>query len=173
MLGVTEKESADFFSMRSGDSTVRVNSTMTVKQTIALAQMIPQYRETDGLGRRRLLTPDEILRFPNDELLIVIRGENVLRAKKFDFTGHPFAKMMTNASIFDYRPQQKLKISQTEYGQSAKSVSEPDRRSDSQTGSEQRTESQTDEESSNRPQADTKRSAAGKLFAASKPPDEF
>ena len=83
MLGVTEQEGAEFFSLRSGDSTVRVNSTMMVKKTIAVAQMIPQYRETDGLGRRRLLTPDEILRFPNDEVLIVIRGENVLRAKKF------------------------------------------------------------------------------------------
>jgi len=67
MLGVTEKEGAEFFSLRSGDSTVKVNSTMTVKKTIAVAQMIPQYRETDGLGRRRLLTPDEILRISGDQ----------------------------------------------------------------------------------------------------------
>ena len=104
MLGVTEQEGAEFFSLRSGDSTVRVNSTMAVKRTIAIAQLIPQYRETDGLGRRRLLTPDEILRFPNGELLIVIRGENVLRAKKFDYTGHPYAKRIVRTSIFDYKP---------------------------------------------------------------------
>ena len=104
MLGVTEKEGAEFFSLRSGDSTVRVNSTMTVKHTITVAQMIPQYRETDGLGRRRLLTPDEILRFPNDELLIILRGQNVLRARKFDYTGHPYAKQLVRTSIFDYNP---------------------------------------------------------------------
>jgi type IV secretion system protein VirD4 len=102
MLGVTEQEGAEFFSLRSGDSTVRVNSTMTVRRTIAIAQMIPQYRETDGLGRRRLLTPDEILRFPNDELLIIIRGENVLRAKKFDYIKHPYSKNLVPTSIFEY-----------------------------------------------------------------------
>jgi type IV secretion system protein VirD4 len=107
MLGVTEQESAEFFSMRSGDSTVRVNSTMAVKQTMALAQMIPQYRETDGLGRRRLLTPDEILRFPNEELLIVIRGQNVLRANKFDFEQHPMGKKLPKTSIFHYCPSKK------------------------------------------------------------------
>jgi len=105
MLGVTEQEGAEFFSLRSGDSTVKVNSTMAVKQTIAIAQLIPQYREMDGLGRRRLLTPDEILRFPNDELLIVIRGENVLRAKKFDYLMHPYAKKIRQISIFDYCPR--------------------------------------------------------------------
>jgi len=105
MLGVTEQEGAEFFSLRSGDSTVKVNSTMAVKRTIAIAQMIPQYRETDGLGRRRLLTPDEILRFPNDELLIVLRGENVLRAKKFDYIKHPYARKITRACIYDYYPR--------------------------------------------------------------------
>ena len=114
MLGVTEKEGADFFSLRSGDSTVKVNSTMVVKHTITVAQMIPQYRETDGLGRRRLLTPDEILRFPNDELLIILRGENVLRAKKFDYTKHPYAKRPVTSSIFDYHPEQNSEYEEPE-----------------------------------------------------------
>jgi type IV secretion system protein VirD4 len=49
MLGVTEQEGAEFFSLRSGDSTVKVNSTMTTKQTLAVAKFIPQYRESEGL----------------------------------------------------------------------------------------------------------------------------
>ena len=65
---------------------------MTTRQSLALAQVIPQYRYTEGIGRRRVLTPDEVLRLPNDELLIIIRGQKVLRAKKFDFTEHPYAK---------------------------------------------------------------------------------
>lgn len=153
MLGVTEQEGAEFFSLRSGDSTVRVNSTMAVKQTIALAQLIPNYRETDGLGRRRLLTPDEILRFPNDELLIVIRGENVLRAKKFDFTSHPYAKRMVPASIFDYNPRyEPSEVFRTELEHPMESQTEADTRSDSHTD---------------------KKPKSSKLFAAAKPPDEF
>ncbi len=112
MLGCTEDQTADYFSIRSGDMTVTVNSTMAVKQTITIAQMIPHYRESEGMGKRRLLTKDEIYRLPNDEMLIVIRGENVLRCNKFDFTGHPYAKHMVQSNIFNYKPG----ISQTEPG---------------------------------------------------------
>ena len=102
MLGATDDVSAQYFSARSGDMTVEVNSTMTTRQSIALAQVIPQYRYTEGIGRRRVLTPDEVL--PNDELLIIIRGQKVLRAKKFDFTEHPYAKECVKAHIRDYKP---------------------------------------------------------------------
>ena len=103
MLGCTDDVTAEYFSARSGDMTVEVNSTMTVRQSIAIAQIIPQYRYTEGLGRRRLLTPDEVLRLPNEELLIIIRGQKVLRARKFDYTGHPYARECVKASIQDYR----------------------------------------------------------------------
>lgn len=102
MLGCTDDVSAEYFSARSGDMTVEVNSTITTRQSIAIAQVIPQYRYSEGLGRRRVLTPDEVLRLPNDELLIIIRSQKVLRAKKFDYTGHPYAKDCTKVSIQDY-----------------------------------------------------------------------
>ena len=156
MLGVTEKEGADFFSLRSGDSTVKVNSTMTVKQTIAVAQMIPHYRETDGLGRRRLLTPDEILRFPNDELLIILRGENVLRAKKFDYIKHPYAKRLETTSILDYYPEQLL---EAEKGQPDGQPAEPARQDEPQR--------ETDLPDIN------KKKPASKLYATTKPPEGF
>ena len=107
MLGCTEEQTAEYFSARSGDMTVDINSTMTVKQTITIAQIIPQYRHTEGMGKRRLLTPDEVLRIPNDEMLIIIRGEKVLRANKFDFTGHPYARRMIQTSVMDYYPSDK------------------------------------------------------------------
>lgn len=104
MLGCTDDVSAEFFSVRSGDMTVEVNSTMTTRQSIAIAQMIPLYRYSEGLGRRRLLTPDEVLRLPPDELLIIIRGHKILRAKKFDYTGHPYSKEMEKTSIQEFIP---------------------------------------------------------------------
>ena len=104
MLGCTDDVTAEYFSARSGDMSVMINSTMTVRQTIAVAQLIPQYRQTEGQGRRRLLTPDEILRLPNDELLCVIRGHNLLRLKKLDYTRHPMAKELQPSSIMNYTP---------------------------------------------------------------------
>lgn len=104
MLGCTDDVTAEYFSARSGDMSVIINSTMTVRQTLAVAQFIPQYRQTEGQGRRRLLTPDEVLRLPNDELLCVVRGYNLLKLKKLDFTKHPMAKEVKRCSIQEYTP---------------------------------------------------------------------
>ncbi len=104
MLGCTDDVTAEYFSARSGDMSVQVNSTMTVRKTIAIAQLIPQYRHTEGHGRRRLLTPDEVLRLPNEEMLCVIRGCNVLKLNKLDFTKHPISKQIQKASVYEYTP---------------------------------------------------------------------
>ena len=82
-----------------------VDSTMTVKKTVAVAQVIPQYRETQGQGKRKLLTPDEVLRLPHEEMLVIIRGQKMLKLNKFDYTRHPMSRDMIRTSILDYRPQ--------------------------------------------------------------------
>lgn len=104
MLGCTDDVSAEYFSARSGDMSIQVNSTMTVRQTIAVAQVIPQYRQTEGQGRRRLLTPDEVLRLPNEELLCIIRGCNMLKLTKLDYTKHQMSKQIVKSSVMDYHP---------------------------------------------------------------------
>ena len=114
MLGATDDVSAEYFSARSGDMTVEVNSTMTTRQSLALAQVIPQYRYTEGIGRRRVLTPDEVLRMPNDELLIIIRGQKILKAKKFDFIAHPYAKECVRCRIQEYKSHPARQAAQSE-----------------------------------------------------------
>ena len=115
MLGCTDDVTAEYFSSRSGEMSVQVNSTMTVRQTIAVAQVIPQYRHTEGQGRRRLLTADEVLRLPNEEMLCIIRGCNILKLSKFDFTNHPMSKQIIKKSIMDYSPSSLFSLPQTEY----------------------------------------------------------
>lgn len=88
----------------SGDMSIEVNSTMTVRKTIAVAQVIPQYRQTEGQGRRKLLTPDEVLRLPNEEMLCIIRGCNILKLNKLDYTKHPMSRRMVRTSVMDYHP---------------------------------------------------------------------
>ena len=105
MLGCTDEVTADYISDRSGDMSIQVDSTMTVKKTVAVAQVIPQYRETQGQGKRKLLTPDEVLRLPHEELLVIIRGQNILKLNKFDYTRHPMSKEMVPVSIMDYNPR--------------------------------------------------------------------
>lgn len=105
MLGCTDEVTADYISDRSGDMSIQVDSTMTVKKTVAIAQVIPQYRETQGQGKRKLLTPDEVLRLPHDEMLVIIRGQNILKLNKFDYTRHPMSREMVRISIMDYHPR--------------------------------------------------------------------
>ena len=104
MLGCTDDVTANYFSARSGDMSIQVQSTMMTKQSMALAQVIPQYRETQGHGRRKLLTPDEVLRLPPNEMLVVIRGQNILKLTKFDYTNHPMSTELIPVSIYDYNP---------------------------------------------------------------------
>lgn len=105
MLGCTDDVTAEYISDRSGEMSIQVDSTMTVKKTVALAQVIPQYRETQGQGRRKLLTSDEVLRLPHEEMLVIIRGQNMLKLKKFDYTRHPMSKELVPTTIQDYNPR--------------------------------------------------------------------
>ena len=77
---------------------------------------------------------------------------NVLRANKFDFTKHPYAKKMIPASIFDYYPH-----------------SEPTSRPEPVP----QAESQTEPKKPDEPQTEKKPPAEPKLFAAAKPPVAF
>lgn len=104
MLGCTDDVTANYFSARSGDMSIQVQSTMMTKQSMAVAQVIPQYRETQGHGRRKLLTPDEVLRLQANEMLVVIRGQNILKLTKFDYTNHPMSRELIPVSIYDYNP---------------------------------------------------------------------
>ena len=149
MLGCTDDVSAKYFSERSGEMSIEVNSTMTVRKTIAVAQLIPQYRHTEGQGRRKLLTPDEVLRMPNDELLCIIRGYNVLKLNKFDYTKHPLSWKIRKTSVFAYNPERV----------NDKSDSTTDERPEENPAREKR---------EGKPVAKTK-----KLYGSSKPPSEF
>lgn len=123
MLGCADDVTAEYFSGRSGDMSIEVNSTMTVRKTLAVAQIIPQYRHTEGQGRRRLLTPDEVLRLPNDEMLCVIRGSNILKLKKFDYSRHPLYAQIRKTSVQDYLPSVMAEIEPEEVPENQKEKS--------------------------------------------------
>ena len=41
---------------------------------------------------------------PNEEMLCIIRGHNILKLDKLDFTKHPMARHIVQRSILDYKP---------------------------------------------------------------------
>jgi len=110
MLGCTDELTSEYFSNRSGEMTIEVNNVMTNRKTIAIAQLIPEYRQMDGVGRRQVLTPDEVLRVPRNQLLCVVRGCNILFLDKVDYTRHPYYERIRQISINDYYPKPKEEV---------------------------------------------------------------
>ena len=100
-LGCTDMLTAEYFSDRIGTASVEVEGTMRELNTMHITDYTPRFRKTNSLGRRPLLTPDEVLRLPPDQVLIFIRGQKVMRAKRFDYSLHPDYTTPVNACVKD------------------------------------------------------------------------
>ena len=70
-----------------------------------LTDYVPEFRETQSVGRRFLLNPDEVLRLPIDEAFVIIRGQKILKVKKFDYTKHPEYRKLVPCKITDHVPE--------------------------------------------------------------------
>ena len=56
------------------------------------------------MGRRKLMTMDEIMRMPLDKELLILRGQKVLELEKFDYTLHPDSKKIIKSKATNYIP---------------------------------------------------------------------
>ena len=103
-LGCTDELTAQFISNRTGEITIGVTSTQKVLSTWQVSNYAPQYRETTSVGRRKLMTMDEIMRMPLDKELVILRGQKVLELEKFDYTLHPDSKKIIKSKATNYIP---------------------------------------------------------------------
>ncbi len=109
-LGCVDELTAKYISDRSGEVSVHVQSKAKMLGTWRISNYTPQYRETSGVGKRKLLTMDEVLRLPINEALIIIRGKKLLKVKKCDYTKHPESKHLIPCKASSYIPEwQKIK----------------------------------------------------------------
>lgn len=106
-LGCTDQLTAEYVSKRTGELTVEVSSTQVQRQAIAITDSIPTYRSTDSVGKRMLLTPDEVLRLPNTECLLIARGCKVIKLNKLDYSLHPDSKFLRDTPIQNFVPFRK------------------------------------------------------------------
>lgn len=109
-LGCTDPLTAEYVSDRTGLASVEVASQSRQLNTWRISNYTPDYRESSGVGKRPVLTPDEVLRLPLDEALVMIRGKKVLRVDKFDYSEHPEARFLrsekASAHIPEWRKQE-------------------------------------------------------------------
>lgn len=93
-LGCNDMTTATYYSDRTGEVTVSVASVRKNFYTIRATDYVPEYSESRSLGKRQLLLPDEVLRYPLNQGILIIRGHNVLRFRKMDYTEHADAKQL-------------------------------------------------------------------------------
>lgn len=105
-LGSTDKMSAEYISSFTGIATIEVESVnSTYDRQVVLLNQETEYKEVRSRGQRQLMNLDEILRMPNMEEIIFIRGQNPLQCKKFDYTLNPESKKFVKCSVTDHKPQ--------------------------------------------------------------------
>ena len=103
-LGCTDALTAEFISDRTGEASISVTSKAKQLGTWRVSNYTPEYRETSGVGRRKLMTMDEVLRMDVDKALIIIRGKNVLEVDKYDYSKHPEAKKLRPSKAASHVP---------------------------------------------------------------------
>jgi type IV secretion system protein VirD4 len=104
-LGCVDELTAKYISDRSGEVSIAVTSKAKQLGTWRVSDYTPEYRETSGVGKRKLLTMDEVLRLPINKALVIIRGRKVLQVDKFDYTSHPEACKLTTCKASEHIPE--------------------------------------------------------------------
>ncbi len=103
-LGCTDALTAQFISDRTGEASIAVTSKAKQLGTWRISNYTPEYRETSGVGKRKLLTMDEVLRMDVDRALVILRGRNVLEVDKYDYSKHPEAKKLRPSKAASHIP---------------------------------------------------------------------
>ena len=104
-LGCTDPLTAEFVSSRTGLASVAVSSKSKQLGTWRISNYAPEYRETSGVGKRPVLTPDEVLRLPIDEALVIIRGKKTLKVDKMDYSKHPEYPLLRSCKASAHIPE--------------------------------------------------------------------
>ena len=90
-----------------------------------------------------MLLPDEVLRFPLDQALVIIRGQKVLKVRKFDYSRHPEAKNLVLEKTESHVPDWRKREVEAERGEGncgeeeGRKTEDSDRRKESQNQSKE------------------------------------
>lgn len=103
-LGCTDALTAQFISDRTGEASIAVTSRAKQLGTWRISNYTPEYRETSGVGKRKLMTMDEVLRMDIDKALVILRGRKVLEVDKYDYSKHPEAKKLRASKAASHIP---------------------------------------------------------------------
>lgn len=101
-LGATDITTAEFVSKLLGTTTVRDTS---ISKAAGLEGITDAGKITSRTSKRNLMNPDEILRLPNKNEILILRGQKPILLDKMDYTKHKLLKDIKPIKVRDYRPE--------------------------------------------------------------------
>lgn len=111
-LGCSDLTTAKFISEKTGIVTVKTSSHSYTEKQTPFKVIQTDGKESESVGKRNLMTPDEIMRYP--DALIFVRGCKPIKVRKFDYSLHPDACRIGEAKIADYTPRWRRILEGTE-----------------------------------------------------------
>lgn len=105
-LGCNDMITAEYFSARSGEITVEYDIYSKSERT---GSMEKTYNHSTQKTKRRLFTPDEILRGNPSELKCFCNGLGVMTLDKFDYSRHSLYKYIVKEDVNEYIPERENK----------------------------------------------------------------
>ena len=108
-LGCTDALTAQFISDRTGEASITVTSKGKQLNSWRVSNYTPEYQKTSGVGKRKLMTINEVLRMNVDKALVILRGKKVLEVDKYDYSKHPEAKRLRASKAASHVPAWRAK----------------------------------------------------------------
>ena len=131
-LGCTDPLTAEFVSSRTGLASVAVSSRSKQLGTWRISNYTPEFRETSGVGKRPVLTPDEVLRLPIDKALVIIRGKKALKVDKMDYSKHPDYPLLRSCKASAHVPEWRRMELEAEGEKAGAQKAEPQKKTETQ-----------------------------------------
>ncbi len=105
-LGCNDLDTAKFFSGKIGSVTIRVNNNQMPMAPLfsPINSTTRPYSQTRSNVERALMMPDEILRLPNEECLVCLRGHKPLRLNKVIPDEFPDFTKLRTVRVADHIP---------------------------------------------------------------------
>lgn len=94
-LGANEMTTSKYISEMLGDATIEVQTEMKERH-----KFLPS-RSSKGLAKRNLMTPDEVLKKPKKNSILLLTGMRPIKATKMDYTQHRNGDKIHEHNIYD------------------------------------------------------------------------
>ena len=95
-VGKNDNTTAKWVSEILGTQTVEAVSNVQTYSKSSVLKMAGQYKETKGIGKRALLSPDEVTSLVRDKEILLFSSHHPLLLDKYDYTNHPMSEEMSD-----------------------------------------------------------------------------